>query len=131
MTRAGLPPTADEIAEIPRATLDGLPRPFTEYLADIPIRNEEIAGETTLETLGIDQLFDLTGHCEGLQIHEKDLATPGAKPVRITLYPRAVLDEWIEENENLRALVRHIVIHQTGYPLGLSGKGMHGLEDQS
>ena len=131
MTRAGLHPTADEMAEIPRATLDGVPRPFTDYLADIPIRIEEGAGGATLETLGIGHLLDLIDPCEALPIHEKDLATPGAKPVRITPYPRAILDEWIEEGENLRALVRHIVIHQAGYPFGLSGKGMRGLEDQS
>ena len=131
MTRAGLHPTADEIAEIPRATLDGLPRPFADYLADIPIRIEEVAGGANLETLGVGNLLDLTGPCEGPPINEKDMATPSAKPVRITLYPRAVLDEWIEDGEDLRALVRHVVIHQPAYPFGLGGKGMHGLEDQS
>ena len=126
MTRA---PTADEIAEIARVTLDSLPEPFAAHLASVPLRVEEIADEETLAALGIDHPLDLTGLYEGVPIGEKESATPGAMPDRITLYRRAILDEWIEDGEELRTLVYHIVIHEIGHHLGLSDDDMHALED--
>jgi len=131
MTRAGPPPTAEEIAEIARATLDSLPKPFAAHLANVPLRIEEVADEETLEALGIDHPLDLTGLYEGVPIGEKDHAAPGAMPDRITLYRRAILDEWIEDGEDLRTLVQHIVIHEVGHHFGLSDDDMHALEAQA
>ena len=131
MTRAGPPPTAEEIAEIARATLDSLPEPFAAHLADVPLRIEELADEETLEALGIDHPLDLTGLYEGIPIGEKERAAPGTVPDRITLYRRAILDEWIEDGEDLHTLVHHIVIHEVGHHFGLSDDDMHALEAQA
>lgn len=127
MTRT--PPTADEIAAIARATLDSLPEPFAEHLASVPLRVEELADQETLAALGIDHPLDLTGLYEGIPIGEKESAAPGAMPDRITLYRRAILDEWIEDGEDLRTLVHHIVIHEVGHHFGLSDDDMHALEE--
>lgn len=129
MTRTfGPPPTADEIAEIALATLGALPAPFALHLGAVPLRVEELADEAMLAALGVEHPLDLTGLYEGVPMGEKEGAAPGAMPDRITLYRRAILDEWIEQGEELATLVHHIVIHEVGHHFGLSDEDMHALE---
>ena len=67
---------------------------------------------------------------EGIPIGEKSAAIgSGAMPDRITLYRRAILDEWIEEGEDFATLIHHIVIHEVGHHFGLDDDAIHALED--
>ena len=129
MPPPGLPPSAAEIEAIARSTLAALPEPFAGYLHDVVLRIEELADAETLAALEIEHPLDLTGLYEGLPIGEKEAGAPGAMPDRITLYRRAILDEWVEEGEDFAALVHHIVIHEIGHHFGLSDDDMHALED--
>ena len=125
----GTPPTADDIATIARASLAALPEPFAAHLGDVVLRVEELADEATLEALGIDHPLDLTGLYEGVPIGDKASAVPGAMPDRITLYRRAILDEWVEEGEDFATLIHHIVIHEVGHHFGLDDDAIHALEE--
>ncbi len=127
--RFDTPPSADEIAVIARATLAALPDLFGRHLGDIVVRIEELADEATLTALEIDHPLDLTGLYEGVPIGDKESAAPGAMPDRITLYRRAILDEWVEEGEPFETLVHHIVIHEVGHHFGLSDDDMHAIEE--
>lgn len=122
-------PSADDIAALARASLAALPELFGRHLGDIVVRIEELADEATLAALGIDHPLDLTGLYEGVPIGEKEVAAPGTMPDRITLYRRAILDEWIEEGEPFEALIHHIVIHEAGHHFGLSDEDIHAFED--
>ena len=127
--RFDTPPSANEIAAIARATLAALPDLFGRHLGEIVVRIEELADEATLAVLGIDHPLDLTGLYEGVPIGDKESAAPGAMPDRITLYRRAILDEWVEEGERFETLVHHIVIHEVGHHFGLSDDDMHAIEE--
>ena len=129
--RHGEPPFDDDIEAIARASLAALPPPFRDQLAGVLLRVEEWADDETLAALGIDHPLDLTGLYEGVPIGDKERAAPGAMPDRITLYRRAILDEWIEEGEDLRTLVHHILVHEVGHHFGLSDDDMHALERQA
>ena len=129
MPSQGSPPSAADIEGIARATLAALPEPFARHLHDVVLRIEELADEETLQALDIDHPLDLTGLYEGLPIGEKEVAVPGAMPDRITLYRRAILDEWVEEGEDFATLIHHIVIHEVGHHFGLSDEDMHALEE--
>ena len=123
------PPSADDIAVLARATLAALPLPFAAHLADVVLRIEELADARTLAALEIDHPLDLTGLYEGTPIGNKASAEPGAMPDRITLYRRAILDEWVEEGEDFATLIHHIVIHEVGHHFGLDDDAIHALED--
>lgn len=124
-------PGAQEIEDIARATLASLPPTFAAHLDDVVLIVEEFADEATLEALGIDDPFDLTGLYHGRPVGEKSSMESGALPDRIHLYRRAILDEWVETGEELATLVRHIVIHEVGHHFGLSDADMHRLEDEA
>jgi len=123
-----LPPHAETIETIARATIAGLPPAFREHLGDVVLLVEDFADDETLDALGIDDPYDLTGLYHGRPIGEKSSMESGALPDRIHLYRRAILDEWIATGVGLTELVRHVTIHEIGHHFGLSDADMHALE---
>lgn len=127
----GPAPSAAEIEALARAALKALPEPFAAHLADVVLTVEDYADDQTLADMGIDDPFELTGLYHGLPLHEKSVERSGDLPDRITLYRRAILDEWAAEGESLEHLVHHILVHEVGHHFGLSDEDMHRLEDQA
>lgn len=123
-------PDAAEIETLARAALARIPAPFAAHLGDIVLLIEEFADDETLDALGIEDPFDLTGLYHGRPIGEKSAFDPSVEPDRIHLYRRAILDEWVATGVDLRALVTHIVVHEVGHHFGLSDEAMHALEDE-
>jgi predicted Zn-dependent protease with MMP-like domain len=128
--RFGTAPSAAEIEAIARASLERLPEPFAAHLKDVVLTVEEFADDRTLDDMGIDDPFELTGLYHGLPIGEKSVDQSGALPDRIFLYRRAILDEWASEGETMEHLVHHILVHEVGHHFGLSDDDMHALEDE-
>jgi predicted Zn-dependent protease with MMP-like domain len=124
-----LPPDADRIEAIARATIARLPAEFARHLGDVVLRIDEFADDETLAEMGIENPFELTGLYRGVPIGEKSVVHSGAMPDMIHLYRRAILDEWVETGVTLEALVSHVVIHEIGHHFGLSDDDMHALEE--
>ena len=129
MRALGTPPSADEIEAIARRTLDALPEPFAGSLPDIVLQVEEFADKETLEAMGIDDPFELTGIYEGVPLTERSVSQSGTLPERIRLFRRPILDEWAGTDDTLEHLVAHVLIHEVGHHFGLSDDDMHALED--
>lgn len=129
MRRFGTPPTLDEIEAIARAALDALPAPFAESLGEIVLQVEDFADAATLDGLGIDDPFDLTGLYEGIPLPERSVEQWGTLPERIRLFRRPILDEWTTRDDTLEHLVAHVLIHEVGHHFGLSDADIHALED--
>ena len=122
-------PGAERIEAIARATIARLPAPFAAHLGDVVLRIEEFADDATLDEMGIENPFELTGLYSGLPVGSKSVGHSGAMPDMIHLFRRAILDEWIETGVSLEALVAHVVIHEIGHHFGLSDEDMHALEE--
>ncbi len=122
-------PDAERIEAIARATIARLPAHFAAHLGDVVLRVDEFADDATLDEMGIENPFDLTGLYTGRPVGEKSVDLSGALPDMIHLYRRAILDEWIETGVALEALVAHVVIHEIGHHFGLSDADMHALEE--
>ncbi|PTS86133.1 neutral zinc metallopeptidase [Sphingomonas sp. HMWF008] len=123
-----LPPTADTIEAIARATIAGLPEEFRTHLGDVVLIVEDFADDETLDALGIEDPFELSGVYHGRPLGEKSSMDSGTPPDRIHLYRRAILDEWVDSAVGLSALVAHVTIHEIGHHFGLSDADMHALE---
>ena len=129
MRRFGTPPSADEMEAIARRALEALPEPFAGHLRDVVLLVEDFADEATLEAMGIEEPFDLTGIYEGIPITERSVEHTGTLPDRIRLFRRPILDEWAGGEESLEHLVAHVVVHEVGHHFGLSDEDMHRLEE--
>ena len=122
-------PGAEAIEAIARATIAKLPAEFVAHLGNVVLHIEELADDKTLDEMGIEDPFDLTGLYSGLPIGSKSVDHSGTMPDMIHLYRRAILDEWVDTGVSLEALVAHVVIHEIGHHFGLSDDDMHRLEE--
>jgi predicted Zn-dependent protease with MMP-like domain len=129
MRAFGPPPSAADIEAIARRTLDALPEPFASRLRDVVLQVEEFANDEMLQSMGIEDPFDLTGLYEGLPLNQKSVEVSGTLPDRILLFRRPILDEWADGEESLERLVAHILIHEAGHHFGFSDADMHALEE--
>ena len=127
--RHGPAPSAADIEAIARRTLDALPEPFASHLKDVVLLVEEFASDEILNSMGIDDPFDLTGLYEGLPLNQKSVDISGTLPDRILLFRRPILDEWASGEDSLERLVAHILIHEAGHHFGFSDADMHALEE--
>lgn len=122
-------PTIEQMEALALLALSRLPAEFRAHLRDVVVRVEEFADDQTLDELGIENPFDLTGLYRGRPVGDKSSSDSGALPDMISLYRRPILDEWIETGVSLEALVTHVLVHEVGHHFGLSDEDMHALED--
>jgi predicted Zn-dependent protease with MMP-like domain len=129
MRSFGRPPSAEEIEALARRALDALPKPFSDSIGDIVLLVEEFADDRTLDELGLEDPFELSGVYEGVPLTERSVDQSGTLPERVRLFRRPILEEWAEGNDTLEHLVAHVLIHEIGHHFGLSDSDMHALED--
>jgi predicted Zn-dependent protease with MMP-like domain len=129
MRSFGQPPSADEIEALARAALERLPEPFSTSIGDIVLLVQDFADDETLQQMGIEDPFDLSGLYEGIPLTERSVEQSGTLPERIFLYRRPILDEWADGDESLEHLVAHVLIHEVGHHFGLSDDDIHALEE--
>jgi predicted Zn-dependent protease with MMP-like domain len=131
VTMTGQAPSADDIERMARKAMAALPAMFRAELGDVVLRVEEYADDETLAALGIEHPLDLSGLYHGRPVGEKSSMDSGTLPDIITLYRRAILEEWIETGVDLDALVTHVLVHEVGHHFGLSDEDMHRLEGEA
>jgi predicted Zn-dependent protease with MMP-like domain len=122
-------PDLERIEALALAALERLPAEFRAHLGDVVVQVADFADDQTLDEMGIDDPFDLTGLYRGRPIGDKSVLDSGALPDTIHLYMRPILEEWADTGVSLEALVTHVLVHEVGHHFGLSDGDMHALED--
>ena len=112
-----------------RKALAALPDAFRQHLGGVILRIEEFADRETLDAMGIDDPWDLTGLYHGRPLDEESIWDSGQLPPMIFLYRQPLLAEWEETGVGLEELIAHVVVHEVGHHFGLSDEEMHALED--
>ena len=129
MRRFEIPPSADEMEAIARRALLSLPEPFASHLRDVVLLVEEFVDDETLDAMGIEDPFDLTGIYEGIPLTERSVDQSGTLPDKVRLFRRPILDEWAGGEDTLEHLIAHVLVHEVGHHFGLSDEQMHALEE--
>ena len=124
-----VPPSLDDIAEIADAAFNTLPPHLRALAGEVVFQIADFAEEEVLETLGLDNPFDLTGLYQGVDLSRRSVMDPQRLPPMIFLYRRPILDEWMElEDVSLEELVTHVLIHEIGHHFGLSDDAIAAIE---
>jgi predicted Zn-dependent protease with MMP-like domain len=123
-------PDAAAFERLARKAMADLPAPFHEHLDGIVVRIEEFADREVLESLGMDDPWDLTGLYHGRPLDEQSIWESGELPPTISLYRRPLLREMAETGVGLAELVTHVVVHEVGHHFGLSDDEMAAIEDE-
>jgi len=124
-------PDAAAIERLAEAAIARLPERFRRHLDNVVLRIEDYADEEVLESLGIEDAFELTGLYSGRSMDRQDSWTSGELPPMIHLYRRPLLDEWAETGVSLEALITHVIVHEVGHHFGFSDAQMHAIEEQA
>ena len=92
-------PSLDDFARLAREAFDALPEGFRAAAGDVVIRIDDFADDETLDAMGIEDPFELSGLYHGVDIGRRDSMGPAPEPSRIFLYRRPILDEWCERGD--------------------------------
>lgn len=121
-------PTMDEMELMALEAYANLPGTFRELTGEIVIQIADFPTEEIMDDLALETPFDLLGLFEGRGIAERWNPQTGEGPNRITLYRRAILDYWAENEETLGDIITHVLIHEIGHHFGLSDDDMTNIE---
>jgi predicted Zn-dependent protease with MMP-like domain len=128
MRRHATPPTADDIVEMAETALGAIPEPLRELVRGTAIVVEDAADDATLEEMGLQNPWELTGLYRGVPLTQKSVLDVPQEPDTIILYREPILLEWIETGEDLFRLVRNVLVHEIGHHFGLSDADIERLE---
>ena len=121
-------PSLDHIERLARASFEELPAEFRKLVGGIAFVVQDFPDEETLKDVGLDSEFDLLGLFHGADLASRRANRGRAEPTMIVLYRRPILDYWAEHHETLRAIVRHVLVHEIGHHFGLSDEDIAAIE---
>jgi predicted Zn-dependent protease with MMP-like domain len=128
--RHTLPPSLSDIEAIAVEELARIPEELRRHLGTVVVRVEEFPDEETEEEMDLESPFDLLGLYRGVSLPRQSVLDVRTSPDMIFLYRRPVLDYWCEEGQDLRAVVRHVLIHEIGHHFGFSDEDMERIESE-
>jgi predicted Zn-dependent protease with MMP-like domain len=124
-------PSLDDFAALADAALAALPQPFRRLAGEVHMQVEDFADEETLESVGLEEPFALTGLYRGAPLTDRSLLDPTPQMAEVFLYRRPILDEWAERGDvTLGELVTNVLVHEIGHHFGLSDADIHAAEDE-
>jgi len=124
----GPPPSLEDIARMAERALSAMPTRLSSHVREVGIAVEDQADEDTLDELGIESAWELTGLYRGTPLPDRSVLDPARQPDLIFLYREAILLEWIETGEDLYKLVRNVVVHEVAHHFGFSDRDIAAIE---
>ena len=122
-------PSPGDLAALARAAFDALPPPIRAAAGDVEFHVEDFADEETLDALGIEDPFELSGLYDGVDRIHQSVLDPMPHIARVFLFRRPILDEWAERGDvTLGDLIGHVLIHEIGHHMGLSDDDIMAIE---
>ena len=121
-------PTLVEFEALATDAWATLPPEVRAIAGDLLIRVEDFATDEILNSLEIDDPFELTGLYQGVSLTKQSVMESAREPDMVFLYRRAILDEWTENGEELGFLIAHVLVHEIGHHFGFSDEDMEGIE---
>ena len=124
----GPPPGLDDLADMAERALAAIPARLTRHVEGVGITVEEVADDATLDEMGIESAWELTGLYHGTPLVSRSIDDIARPPDLIFLYRQAILLEWIETGEDLYRLVRNVLVHEIAHHFGFSDADIEALE---
>jgi predicted Zn-dependent protease with MMP-like domain len=124
MSRApasAIAPDGDFLLELAQAAVEALPEPYRTAAREVALRIDDFAEVELLDTLQIEDPYELTGLYDGVPLTDKVMSDPTPQHDQIFLYRRPILEEWIERGDvSLGELVTHVMVHELAHHFGWS-----------
>ena len=122
-------PALGDIETLAARALETIPGGLKAKLGPLVIRVEEFPDEETEAAMELESPFDILGLYRGVALPYQSVSAPRTQIDMVFLYRRPILDYWCESDEDLAAVVRHVLIHEIGHHLGFSDEDMERIEE--
>ena len=122
-------PSRSEVELLAIEAYAHLPEEFRALTGEIVLEVADFPTDEIMDSLALETPFDLLGVFEGRGIAERWNPQTGEGPNRVTLFRRAILDYWAENDETLGDIVTHVLVHEIGHHFGLSDEDMERIEE--
>jgi acetylglutamate kinase len=126
--RFGAPPTTEDFVTLAEQALAAMPQRLARHVQGVGIVVEDMADDQTLDDMGIESGWDLTGLYRGTPMPQRSVSDVPGQPDMIFLFREPILLEWIETGEELHKLVRNVLIHEIAHHFGFSDAEITALE---
>jgi acetylglutamate kinase len=126
----GPPPSEADLAAMAERALLTIPPRLARHVQGVGITIEDMPDDDTLDELGIESAWELTGLYRGTPLPERSVSDPARQPDLIFLYREPILLEWIETGEDLFRLVRNVVVHEIAHHFGFSDAAIEAIEQE-
>jgi predicted Zn-dependent protease with MMP-like domain len=124
------PPSVDDIADLADRAFAAIPERLAQHVQGVGISVEEMPDDETLDELGIESAWELTGLYRGVPLTERSQDMIAPQPDLIFLYRQPILLEWVETGENLYRLVRNVLVHEIAHHFGFSDADIEAIEGE-
>lgn len=122
-------PSLDLFERIASEAWNRLPMEFRKVCGDIVIRIEDFATDEALDSVEVEDPFELMGLYQGVSLDRKSTSDIPREPDMVFLYRRAILDYWAESGqETLGEIITHVLVHEIGHHFGFSDDDMERIE---
>ncbi|MES2252532.1 MAG: metallopeptidase family protein [Pseudomonadota bacterium] len=111
-------PAIQRLEQIAQQTLKTIPDALKEYAKKIQIVVENYADKETLNSLRIDDKYELLGLYRGTPVPIKTVFAHSTLPDSIFLYRCPLIRYSIENQEKIETLVQHVMMHELGHHFG-------------
>lgn len=108
-----VPPSAEDLEVMAAGALEHMPEELSGYCEGLAVQIEDLADEVLEQELELDTPFDLPAfYRSGKEI------SPGVEKKTandddiLILYRRPILDMWCESEDDLGAIIRHVMIEE-------------------
>lgn len=122
------PPDIADIEALAGRAFAAIPERLRRHVSGVGIQVEEMPDDETLDELGIESPWDLTGMYHGTPLNQRSVDDLVRMPDLIFLYRQPILGEWIETGEDLYRLVASVLIHEIGHHFGFSDADIEAIE---
>lgn len=122
------PPSAEDIHELAERAFALIPVRLAQHVRGVGITVEDMPDDETLEDLGIESGWELTGLYRGTPLTERSVSDTMREPDLIFLYRQPILLEWVETDVDLYHLVRNVLVHEIAHHFGFSDAAIEALE---
>lgn len=127
--RDGAPPSLDTFAALAEEAFARIPEDLRDQVGAVEFRVLDFADRRTLQSLGIDDPFNLLGLYSGVSLNRRSWFAPPPANSRIFLYRRPILHQWATRGDvSLGDLIEHVLIHEIGHHFGFSDADIHAIE---
>ncbi len=109
------PPSQDDILEVAREIFETLPEEILEHCESLAIQCEEVADDATQAEFELDDPYELLAlYRSGKEISRGVQRKVANDDDVLILYRRPILDLWCEIGDDLKDIIRDVMIEELG-----------------